>query len=93
MEKPTEAQQKELNKLAVPYLLKTAFNTLNHVALLFVINAIMLMAHDIYFPESSLAMVYVGSVIAAIFFMRRMNSISKEIHAKLVSDCEAILKK
>lgn len=93
MEKPTDAQQKELNKLVGPYLRSIIFNMLNHLGLLFVMNAIALMGHDTYFPNSSMLNVYAVSVLVAIFTMRRMNLISKELRVKLISDCEIILKK
>ena len=84
----TPEQIKALNKLALKFFLASLWNGAYHALLLVMLNFVTTMAVlALELPEF---LMYVGAIGAGIFVFRRMLSITKESHDRLILDTKKI---
>lgn len=83
----TPEQQKQIDKLGLKFLLSSIFNTFHHVVMLIAMNFIIATASVLL--ESKFVL-YAGAIGAGIFVFRRMMSIAKESHDRLIQEAKKI---
>lgn len=85
----TPEQQKELNKIGMKYLFRNFINGVHHSLMLITVNFILIMG--IPLMDGPMWLVYLLSAASAFFIFRRMNSISKASHDRLLQEIKKIV--
>lgn len=85
----TPEQQKKLNELGMKYLISSFFNGVHHCLMLLAVNIVTYLA--ILVLQGPEWVLYATSAGAAIFIFKRMASIGKESHDRLIKEVKKLL--
>lgn len=87
----TPEQEKKLGRLGFKFLGTQLLNGVHHALMLILINFILVMAVSVTeLPEQVL---YLGTILSALFIFRRMFSINKENYDRFIKEIKKITEK